>query len=136
MDNPYAPPRPSRRSAAFADSNHVGDRTRAPSGANSRRALSFNTVRITARVYAVYCVTLVPLRVFTQVPHLSLWATSVQLLLFALLALALLSASRRSRVGYYACWLFSVLILPAPWLGTVIGWNMIRALRQNRDHFI
>jgi hypothetical protein len=45
------------------------------------------------------------------------------------------SATRRKRFGYYFCLLFSIAILPALPIGTILGWNMLRALRKNREEF-
>jgi hypothetical protein len=104
------------------------------SGTKSQRDLKFDTVRITAWTYAVYCVTMVPAYATTMSPlavgdWLGLGLTCV------LFAAAALSAARRKRIGYYFCWVFSLLILPGVPIGTILGWNMLRALRQNRDRF-
>jgi hypothetical protein len=45
------------------------------------------------------------------------------------------AAASGKRIGYYFCAVFSGIILFAPPIGTVLGWNMLRALRRNRDEF-
>ena len=60
---------------------------------------------------------------------------SCMLLMFGTLAGGAVMAVWRKRVGYYACFLISVAVIPAAPMGTVLGLNMLRALRGNRDQF-
>jgi len=101
----------------------------------SRRDLRFDTVRITAWSYAVLFGILAPAIAFDMLKRLHadtflmLWAG------WTICAVAAASAAYRKRVGYYFCALVSVFILFAPPVGTVLGWNMLRALHRNRDQF-
>jgi hypothetical protein len=101
----------------------------------TNRDLRFDTVRVTAWVYAFYWLTIAPAFAFSSslssanAAHLWAWA------LWCSCAAAAVSAAYRKRIGYYFCFLFSGLILLAPPIGTVLGWNMLRALRLNRDRF-
>jgi hypothetical protein len=101
----------------------------------SRADLRFDTVRITAWTYAVYCVTLCPVAMLDGPERRSLTEVIVTLVILVSLAAAILSATRRKRIGYYFCFILSVLLLPAAGVGTVLGWNMLRALRKNRRQF-
>jgi hypothetical protein len=106
-----------------------------PGSHRSRADLQFDTVRITAWVYAIYCLTLYPLRALTDTTPLSLTQKSALAIFSVAFAAAAWSTTRRKRVGYYFCLAFSILILPGFPMGTVLGWNMLRALRQNRGQF-
>ena len=91
------------------------------------------TVRITAWAYAVYCMVLVPLMVLTgPQAKASPLTVVVTLVLSALLSAGILSVLRGRRLGYVCCYVLSILILPGVPIGTVLGWNMLRALRRCR----
>jgi hypothetical protein len=110
----------------------------APSGQASRPSraeLRFDTVRITAWVYAAYCLTLLPINALSNVDTLRLGGTVQLALICVVFAMAAWSTTRRARLGYYFCLLFSIAILPGLPVGTILGWNMLRALRQNRRQF-
>ena len=77
---------------------------------------SFDTVRITGWVYAVYW-----------------WVGGILLCLCA--GGSCLAVIRHKRLGYQSCRLFSLCILLAVPTGTILGWNMLRALRRNRSLF-
>jgi hypothetical protein len=99
------------------------------------RERSFDTVRITAWIYAVLFGLFAPITAFDVLKGLR---TDVFFVLWAgwtACAVAAASAAYRKRVGYYFCAVFSVFILFAPPIGTLLGWNMLRALRRNRDRF-
>jgi predicted alpha/beta hydrolase len=53
----------------------------------------------------------------------------------AAFSVAAWSTTRRKRLGYYFCLLFSIAMLPSVPVGTILGWNMLRALRKNRGQF-
>jgi hypothetical protein len=100
-----------------------------------RAELRFDSVRITAWTYAVYCLTLWPVRALDTRAELPTGVSTAVLVICASCAAAAVSATRRRRVGYYFCYAFSVLILAGPPFGTISGWNMLRALRRNRHMF-
>jgi|GEM_PF-6719047 len=99
------------------------------------RHLHFDTVRVTAWTYAVYLLTLVPAYVYSTPQPASAGTRQLQWIIGAGCAAAAASAAYRKRAGYYFCAVFSCFILFAPPFGTVLGWNMLRALRRNRDEF-
>jgi hypothetical protein len=105
------------------------------SKAPKRRALRFDTVRVTAWTYAAYFVTLVPIYTFSIQPLTSAGTRQLQWLLWTGCAGAAASAAFKRKLGYYFCAVFSALILFSPPFGTIFGWNMLRALRRNRDEF-
>jgi hypothetical protein len=92
------------------------------------------TVRITAWTYAIYCMTSVPILVLTG-PDPRPSAVPV-LVACAAFAAGLLTILRGDRLGYYCCFVLSLLILPAVPIGTVLGWNMLRALRRSRGKLL
>lgn len=95
----------------------------------------FDSVRITAWTYAAYCLTLWPVRVLDAAERLS---NAEKIVLGALCvgcATAAVSATRRKKIGYHFCYVFSLLMLAGLPFGTVLGWNMLLALRRNRDQF-
>ena len=92
------------------------------------------TVRITAWTYAVYCMTLVPILVLTG-PEPRPSAVPV-LTACAVFSAGLLTILRGNRLGYYCCIVLSVLILPGVPMGTVLGWNMLRAMRRSRKKLL
>jgi hypothetical protein len=96
--------------------------------------LRFDTVRITAWFYTAYALTIYPINVLSaeSMPTSGKVALAIVCVGFAAAAW---SATRRKRIGYYFCLLFSIAILPGLPMGTVIGWNMLRALRENRGQF-
>ena len=100
-----------------------------------RRELEFDTVRVTAWAYAIYWLVFVPVYAWNASPHLSVLDRGIQWAMCAPFAAAALSATRGKLLGYYFCLVFSALILSAPPFGTVLGWNMLRALRRNRARF-
>jgi hypothetical protein len=101
-----------------------------------RAELRFDTVRITAWTYAVYLGAVVPLSAAgsleSEPPLSPVWPVFVLMFPFTW---ATWAATRRFRVGYCACFAISLLMLFSPPIGTVIGFNMLRALRQNRNVF-
>jgi hypothetical protein len=102
----------------------------------SRAELRLDTVRITAWVYAVYLGAVVPLSAAGSLESETYLLPVLPLLVLMFpFAWATWSATRGSRIGYCACFAFSLLMLFAPGIGTVIGFNMLRALRQNRNAF-
>src|SRR6185503_6954742 len=106
-----------------------------PDRPSPRRELEFDTVRITAWAYTVYWLMFVPINAWSASPNMSLSGRLALWVLSAPFAAAAFSATRRKPLGYYFCFAFSVAILPAPPIGTVLGWNMLRALRRNRAQF-
>jgi hypothetical protein len=103
--------------------------------ARSRADPRFDTIRITAYVYAVCFLSVFPVASLSNANRLQpneLITLGLMNIAFATVAW---SATRRARVGYYFCLLLSILLLPAVPMGTVLGWNMLRALRQNRSQF-
>lgn len=92
------------------------------------------TVRITAWTYAIYCMTSVPTVVLTG-PEPRPSAAPV-LVACAVFSAGLLTILRGNRVGYYCCFVLSLLILPGVPMGTVLGWNMLRALRRSRGRLL
>ncbi len=118
MDPAYAPP-------DLAD-----ERTHVP-----RRELQFDTIRITAWTYAVYFVIYVPIFALSASPALPTAVIVLRCMLALLFALAALSTLQRRRLGYYFCIAVSALMLFAPPIGTVLGWNMLRSLRRHREQF-
>ena len=102
----------------------------------NQRDRRFDTVRITAWSYAVYLVTLVPAYALEKNKPMPAGALQILWAFWVMCAAAAASAAYRRRVGYYFCALLSVLMLCAPPIGTLLGWNMLRALRRNRDQFL
>ncbi|MGC4091756.1 MAG: hypothetical protein QM756_28500 [Polyangiaceae bacterium] len=95
----------------------------------------FDTVGVTAWAYAVYFLTLCPAYALSREEAVAL-DQKVGLAIFCVgCATAAWSATRRRRVGYYFCLLFSLYMLLGFPTGTVLGWNMLRALRRNRTQF-
>jgi hypothetical protein len=101
----------------------------------SRADLRFDTVRITAWVYTVYSLTLYPVKTLRGIEPLPPGGKAALAIFCVAFATAAWSTTRRKRIGYYFCLLFSIAILPGFPMGTVLGWNMLRALRQNRSLF-
>jgi hypothetical protein len=92
-------------------------------------------VRITAWTYAIYCLTVWPIHAFDTARDLSTGARTGIVVLCVGCAAAALSATRRKRIGYRFCYMFSLLVLAGLPFGTILAWNMLRALRQNRHQF-
>lgn len=101
----------------------------------ARSELRFDSVRITAWTYAAYCLTIWPARALDTAEPLLAGEKIALGVLCAGCAVAAASATRRKRLGYHFCYVFSLLMLPSVPLGTILGWNMLRALRQNREQF-
>ena len=97
--------------------------------------LRFDSVRITAWLYAVYCLTLWPIRALEVAEPTSAGKKLTVIVICMLCAAAAVSATRRKRIGYRFCYAFSLLLLAGPPFGTILAWNMIQALRRNRDQF-
>lgn len=118
------------------DEDDAGSRQRLETVPRPSQAdLRFDTVRITAWVYAVYWAALYPLKVLGGPEPLAAGGTAVIAVFSLSCAAAAWSATRRKRLGYYSCLLFSIAMLPGVPIGTILGWNMIRALRRNRAQF-
>jgi hypothetical protein len=98
-------------------------------------ASDFNTVRVTAWTYAVYWGIFVPVAAFDAPQALPAGALAGYAVVAAAGALSAWSATHKRKLGYYFCLAFSALIVVLPPFGTVLGWNMLRALRLNRDQF-
>lgn len=92
-------------------------------------------MRITAYAYAFYCLAMVPVFTLSRSESAGPDEKIATFVFFALCAVAALSATRRRRIGYYFCFVLSVLLLPGVGVGTIVGWNMLRALRANRHQF-
>jgi hypothetical protein len=86
-------------------------------------------------VYTVYSLTLYPVRVLSGTATLPPSEKFVFAVFCVAFSVAAWSTTRRKRLGYYFCLLFSIAILPAVPMGTILGWNMLRALRRNRGQF-
>ena len=100
-----------------------------------RSELRFDSVRITAWTYAIYCVTAWPIHALDTAEELPTGVRIGVMMLCGGCAAAALSATRRRRIGYRFCYAFSLLLLPGVPFGTILGWNMLRALHQNRQWF-
>jgi hypothetical protein len=96
------------------------------------------TVRITAWTYAVYCTAVVPTLVLSgpALPGVARPTAVPVLLVSALFSAALLSVLRGRRLGYYCCFFLSIAILFGVPIGTILGWNMLRALRRSRSRLL
>ncbi len=103
-------------------------------GARLRADRQFATVRITAWAYACFFLILCPAYFLTQPVgrHASVGSICIGCLAWALAALSVI---RRSWVGFYVCLFISTFMLFAPPIGTILGWNMIRALQRNWAQF-
>ena len=102
---------------------------------HTKSDLRFDTVRVTAWFYAAYWITIAPAAVFSSHPAAVTRHFGGYAFLSVCAAIAAGSAAYRKRIGYYFCFFFSGLILFVPPIGTILGWNMLRALRQNRNQF-
>jgi len=96
---------------------------------------SFDTVRITGWVYAVYWWVFVSIRFWDPHEVEPIPVRIVGILLCFCAGGSCLAVIRRKRLGYQSCRLFSLCILLAVPTGTILGWNMLRALRRNRSLF-
>jgi hypothetical protein len=91
------------------------------------------TVRITAWFYAFLCMVLAPIALLSMPDTETAGLEPIlTLAVYALLSAGILSVLRGKRLGYYCCYVVSALILLQPPFGTILGWNMLRALRQSR----
>jgi hypothetical protein len=96
---------------------------------------AFDTVRVTAWFYSFYWMVFVSVRFWDPREELPLPERLAGGAICVGCAAAFFLATRRNRVGYHFCRCFSFAILVAPPIGTVLGWNMLRALQRNRMEF-
>lgn len=104
------------------------------SAAQKHAAQRFTTVRITAWIYAVYFLVVMPIYASDH-PHVKHFSFAAMYVVGIPCALAALSTLRKSWFGFYFSMILSVCMLWSIGPGTIIGWNMIRALQRNRDQF-
>jgi hypothetical protein len=116
--DPYSPPR--------------ADATRQSRA--SRRELRFDSVRITAWTYSGW-LSAAAATAFQEGAQQPFEVRSLQVVMLLLVALGAWSATRRARIGFVVCYLLSALLLPFVGIGTVLGFNMLLALRRNRAEF-
>ena len=104
------------------------------SAAQKQAAQRFSTVRITTWIYAAFFLVVIPIYAYDQPPfsHSSRAAMYIGCILCALAALSTL---RKSWIGFYFSMILSILMLCGLGIGTIVGWNMIRALQRNWDQF-
>ena len=101
----------------------------------TRADRQFSTVRVTALFYAFYLGVMFPAYVLDDPGDATFVERALVVIFSWLLALGAYSAVRRRRLGYHCCRIVSFLILPGLPMGTVLGWNMLRALRRTRQEF-